>query len=86
MNSFNENLFFILTIISLLYVIVHLTRYILHVLNLPTVRYKYKEQFVPKIIKESYRPVARNIRMTYEGFYDKTSTDISNLFRKFGIL
>jgi hypothetical protein len=46
----------------------------------------YKETFMPKIVKETYRPIERNIRMTYEGFYDKTSTDISNLFRKFGIL
>jgi hypothetical protein len=47
---------------------------------------KYKETFIPKIVKETYRPIERNIRRTYEGFYDKTSTDISNLFRKFGIL
>jgi len=47
---------------------------------------KYKETFIPKIVKETYRPIERNIRKTYEGFYDKTSTDISNLFRKFGIL
>jgi len=46
----------------------------------------YQEAFVPKIVKETYRPIARNIRMTYEGFYDKTSTDVSNIFRKFGIL
>jgi hypothetical protein len=46
----------------------------------------YKETFVPKIVKETYRPIERNIRMTYEGFYDKSSTDISNLFRKFGIM
>jgi hypothetical protein len=46
----------------------------------------YKETFIPKVVKETYRPIERNIRMTYEGFYDKTSTDISNLFRKFGIL
>lgn len=46
----------------------------------------YQEAFIPKIVKESYRPIARNVRMTYEGFYDKTSSDISNLFRKFGIL
>jgi hypothetical protein len=47
---------------------------------------QYKETFIPKIVKETYRPIERNIRKTYEGFYDKTSTDISNLFRKFGIL
>jgi len=46
----------------------------------------YKETFIPKIVKETYRPIERNIRRTYEGFYDKTSTDVSNLFRKFGIL
>jgi hypothetical protein len=47
---------------------------------------KYKETFVPKIMKETYRPLERNIRRTYEGFYGKTSNGISNLFRKFGIL
>lgn len=46
----------------------------------------YKETFVPKIVKETYRPLERNIRTTCEGFYDKTSTNVSNLFRKFGIL
>ena len=46
----------------------------------------YKETFIPKIVKENYRPIERNLRKTYEGFYDKTSTNISNLFRKFGIL
>lgn len=46
----------------------------------------YQETFIPKIIKEKYRPIHRNIRRTYEGFYEKSSTDISNLFRKFGIL
>jgi hypothetical protein len=46
----------------------------------------YQEAFIPKIVKETYRPIVRNIRMTYEGFYDKTTTDASNLFRKFGIL
>jgi hypothetical protein len=49
-------------------------------------RNTYTEPFIPKIIKESYRPIERNIRKTYEGFYGKTSSDISNLFRKFGIL
>ena len=47
----------------------------------------YQESFfVPKKVKEFYRPIHRNIRMTYEGFYDKSSTKISNLFKKFGIL
>lgn len=46
----------------------------------------YNESFVPKIVKETYRPLHRNIRKTYEGFYDKTSICVSNFFRKFGIL
>ena len=41
---------------------------------------------VPKQIKQIYRPIERNIRTNMEGFYDKSSTNISNLFRKFGIL
>lgn len=46
----------------------------------------YEEAFIPKIVKETYRPLERNMRRNLEGFYDKSSTDISNLFRKFGIL
>jgi hypothetical protein len=46
----------------------------------------YEEAFVPKILKENYRPLERNIRRKLEGFYDKSSTDVSNLFRKIGIL
>jgi hypothetical protein len=47
----------------------------------------YQEPFfVPKKIKEFYRPLHRNVRMTYEGFYDNSSKHISNIFKKFGIL
>jgi len=46
----------------------------------------YKEPFVPRKINEIYRPIARNIRVNYEGFYNKSSINISNFFRKFGIL
>ena len=46
----------------------------------------YEEAFVPKIVKQTYRPAERNIRRNFEGFYDKSSTNISNIFRKFGIL
>jgi len=45
-----------------------------------------EEAFIPKIVKENYRPIERNIRRGVEGFYDKSSTSISNLFRKFGII
>jgi hypothetical protein len=63
-----------------------LVLFILIIINCAFSKNNYKESFMPKIIKETYRPIERNIRKTYEGFYDKTSTDISNLFRKFGIL
>ena len=47
----------------------------------------YQESFfVPKKVKELYRPLHRNVRTTYEGFYDNSSKHISNLFKKFGLL
>ena len=47
----------------------------------------YQESFfVPRKVKELYRPIHRNIRMTYEGFYDKSSKNITNFFTKIGIL
>jgi hypothetical protein len=48
--------------------------------------YITKESFVPKKFKEMYRPIARNVRNNYEGIYNNSSLQISNLFRKFGIL
>jgi hypothetical protein len=45
----------------------------------------YVESFTPKI-KEMYRPYVRNARIISEGFYNKTNSNISNLFRKFGIM
>jgi hypothetical protein len=43
------------------------------------------ESFTPKI-REMYRPYVRNARVIGEGFYNKTNSNISNLFRKFGIM
>ena len=43
------------------------------------------ESFSPKI-NEIYRPYVRNARIIGEGFYNKSTSDISNLFRKFGIM
>jgi hypothetical protein len=43
------------------------------------------EHFTPKI-REIYRPIVRNTRIVGEGFYNKTTSNISNLFRKFGIM
>ena len=43
------------------------------------------ESFTPKI-KEMYRPYVRNARIIGEGFYNKSNSNISNLFRKFGIM
>jgi len=72
MNKFIYNLVFVLLIIFFLGCIL--------------TNNSYKEAFIPKIVKASYRPIERNLRRQFEGFYDKSSTDISNLFRKFGIL
>ena len=43
------------------------------------------ENFTP-VIRELYRPYVRNARIISEGFYDTHSSNMSNLFRKFGIL
>ena len=43
------------------------------------------DSFTPKI-KEMYRPYVRNARIIGEGFYNKSTSNISNLFRKFGIM
>uniref|UniRef100_A0A6C0AQH8 Uncharacterized protein n=1 Tax=viral metagenome TaxID=1070528 RepID=A0A6C0AQH8_9ZZZZ len=43
------------------------------------------ETFTPSI-KGIYRPIVRNTRIIGEGFYNKTTSNISNLFRKFGIM
>jgi hypothetical protein len=44
-----------------------------------------QEAFTPKI-NELYRPHIRNARIFSEGVYDNNSANISNLFRKFGIM
>ena len=46
---------------------------------------KTKEAFTPAI-RELYRPYVRNARIMSEGFYNTHSSNMSNLFRKFGIM
>lgn len=72
MNTFTYNSLIVLFVIILIYCTLS--------------ENSYQEAFVPKIFKEAYRPIERNIRRNVEGFYDKSSTNISNLFRKFGIM
>ena len=43
------------------------------------------EQFTPNL-RAFYRPIVRKTRIVGEGFYNKTSANISNLFRKFGLM
>ena len=43
------------------------------------------EAFTPKM-REFYRPYTRNARLISEGFYNKHTSALSNLFRKFGIV
>ncbi len=48
--------------------------------------YQHKQEaFTPKF-REMYRPYVRDARIISEGFYEKNKSDISNLFRKFGIM
>jgi hypothetical protein len=76
MNSFTYNL-----LIGLLAIIILICAFSKNTL------YYGKESFeMPKIVKNTYRPIERNIRRRIEGFYDKSSINISNLFRKFGII
>jgi hypothetical protein len=43
------------------------------------------EEFTPSF-REVYRPYIRKARIVGEGFYVHHKTNISNLFRKFGIM
>jgi len=43
------------------------------------------EEFTSSI-NSVYRPIVRNTRILSEGFYNKTTNNISNLFRRFGIM
>jgi hypothetical protein len=43
------------------------------------------EKFTPRI-REFYRPYIRKARNIGGGFYNITTTNMSNLFRKFGIM
>jgi hypothetical protein len=47
--------------------------------------YNSTENFTPAI-RELYRPYVRDARIMSEGFYSTQSSNMSNLFRKFGIL
>ena len=44
-----------------------------------------QEAFMPNI-RELYRHPIRNVRVISEGFYEKQKSQVSNLFRKFGIM
>lgn len=43
------------------------------------------ENFTPKI-REMYRPLVRNARLGTEDVYNKHSSNMSNLFRRVGLL
>lgn len=49
------------------------------------VTFNHIENFTPKI-REFYRPILRKTRIIGEGFYNKSSSTISNLFRKLGLI
>ena len=68
------------------YLYISIILFLLTIIFTSALKKNYQESFVPKNIKQVYRPLERNVRKNVEGFYNKTSTHISNLFRKFGIL
>jgi len=43
------------------------------------------EQFTPAI-RKIYHPVMRNARIFTEGFYNKQKNNVTNLFRRFGLV
>jgi hypothetical protein len=45
----------------------------------------YTEQFTPEI-RKIYRPIIRNTRLISEGFYNNTTSTVSNLLRKMKII
>ena len=73
MKYFIYNCFFIIIILFFAYI------------NTYQDQEKEKEAFTPKI-RELYRPHIRNARIISEGLYNNHSSNISNLFRKFGIM
>lgn len=46
---------------------------------------KQQENFTP-FIRQTYRPYVRNTRIFTEGFYNQQKNNITNLFRRFGIM
>lgn len=46
----------------------------------------YEESFVPKMLRESYRPLERNVRRNAAEVYEKSSITLSNMFRRIGIM
>ena len=44
-----------------------------------------KETFVPRL-KKIYNPIKRNIRIKYEGLYNKVKKHTTNSLRKIGLL
>jgi hypothetical protein len=85
MNKFMYNLMLLFLGLLLIFVI-FLDYEWLSLVTFKSENKSYEEAFIPRIVKETYRPLERNVKRNFEGFYDKSSTDISNLFRKFGIL
>jgi len=70
------------------YIFLYIFFILIILISLFTQNYSHniREPFIPKMIKEHYRPIARKMRINYEAFCDKSSLDLLNLFRKFQII
>ena len=79
MKYFLYNCFFLLIVLVFAYVNTMLSHISYHT------KEDVAEPFTPRI-RELYRPYTRNVRLVSEGFYNKHTSTLSNLFRKFGIM
>lgn len=78
MKFFVYNCFFLLIVLVFAYVNTMLS-------HISDTKEDVAEPFTPRI-REFYRPYTRNVRLVSEGFYNKHTSTLSNLFRKFGIM
>ena len=79
MKFFLYNCFFLLIVLVFAYVNTMLSHITYHTNE------NVAEPFTPRM-RECYRPYTRNVRLISEGFYNKHTSKLYNMFRKVGIM
>ena len=74
---------FVFPVIVILFTVLFIILFIIPLMNINS--NNIHESFTPKI-RAFYRPLVRKTRIVGEGFYNRTSSKMNNLFRKFGIM